>query len=48
MLEYYRAFANKEIKPWASSDFYNPSESLKNGELLFGHKPNISLEVYEV
>ena len=38
MLEYYRVFA-KQIKPLPPepqlSDFYHPSESLKNGELLF-------------
>ena len=38
ILEYYRVFA-KQIKPLPPepqlSDFYHPSESLKNGELLF-------------
>ena len=38
MLEYYRVFA-KQIKPLPPepqlSDFYNPSEAQKNGELLF-------------
>ena len=38
MLEYYRVFA-KQIKPLPSepelSDFYHPSETQKNGELLF-------------
>ena len=38
MLEYYRVFA-KEIKPLPPepelSDFYQPSETQKNGELLF-------------
>ena len=38
MLEYYRAFP-KEIKPLPPepqlSDFYHPSESQKNSELLF-------------
>ena len=38
MLEYYRIFA-KQIKPLPPelqlSDFYHPSESQKNGELLF-------------
>ena len=39
MLEYYRVFAEKKIKPLPSepqlSDFYHPSESQKNGKLLF-------------
>ena len=39
MLEYYRVFAEKKIKPLPSepqlSDFYHPSESQKNAELLF-------------
>ena len=38
MLEYYRVFA-KQIKPLPPerelSDFYHPSETQKNGELLF-------------
>ena len=38
MLEYYRVFA-KKIKPLPPkpqlSDFYHPSETHKNGELLF-------------
>ena len=38
MLEYYRVFA-KQIKPLPLdpelSDFYQPSETQKNGELLF-------------
>ena len=38
MLEYYRVFA-KKIKPLPPdldfSDFYHPSETQKNGELLF-------------
>ena len=38
MLEYYRVFA-KKIKPLPPepelSDFYHPSENLKNVELLF-------------
>ena len=38
MVEYYRVFA-KQIKPLPPkpqlSDFYHPSESQKNGELLF-------------
>ena len=38
MLEYYRVFA-KQIKPLLTEpqllDFYQPSESQKNGELLF-------------
>ena len=39
MLEYYRVFAVKKIKPLPSepqlSDFYHPSESQKNGKPLF-------------
>ena len=39
MLEYYRVFAEKKIKPLPFepqlSDFYHPSESQKNAELLF-------------
>ena len=38
MLEYYRVFA-KKLKPLPPepelSDFYHPSETQKNGELLF-------------
>ena len=38
MLEYYRIFA-KKLKPLPPdpelSDFYHPSETQKNGELLF-------------
>ena len=38
MLEYYRVFV-KQIKPFPPdpelSDFYHPSETQKNGELLF-------------
>ena len=38
MLEYYRVFA-KKLKPLPPepqlSDFYDPSETQKNGELLF-------------
>ena len=39
MLEYYRVFEKKKIKPLPTepelSDFYHPSENKKNGELLF-------------